>query len=100
MEIPETDDGFLNSDDADSPHLGRNVIALEPDTRTWTHRTENGLKIDVKWMQIPLLPDKISTLHGIQGKRELLPCVFQRPSLRGKPPGTSSFRVTAPAPQP
>ena len=67
-EFPETAEGFLNSDNVDSPQLGRNVIAIEPDTRTWAHRTENGLKVNVKRTQIPLLPDKISTLHGIQGK--------------------------------
>ena len=68
LEIPDTADGFLKSDNADAPQLGPNVIAIEPDSRTWTHRTEDGLKVAVTRTQIPLLPDKISTLHGIQGK--------------------------------
>ena len=68
VEIPDTADGFLKSDNADAPQLGTNVIAIEPDTRTWTHRTEDGLKVAVTRRQIPLLPDKISTLHGVQGK--------------------------------
>ena len=68
LEIPDTADGFLKSDNPDAPQLGANVIAIEPDSRTWTHRTEDGLKVAVTRRQIPLLPDKISTLHGIQGK--------------------------------
>jgi hypothetical protein len=68
LEIKDTADGFLKSDNADAPQLGQNVIAIEPDSRTWMHRTEDGLKISVTRTQIPLLPDKISTLHGIQGK--------------------------------
>ena len=38
LEIPDTTDGFLKSDNADAPQLGPNVIAIEPDNRTWTHR--------------------------------------------------------------
>ena len=68
LEIHDTADGFLKSDNADAPQLGPNVIAIEPDSRTWTHRTEDGLKVAVTRTQIPLLPDKISTLHDIQGK--------------------------------
>ena len=48
LEIPDTAAGFLKSGNAAAPQLGPNVIAIEP--------------------QIPLLPYKISTLHGIQGK--------------------------------
>ena len=68
LEVPHTADGFLKSDNADAPQLGPNVIAIEPDSRNWTHRTEDGRKVVVNRRQIPLLPDKISTLHGIQGK--------------------------------
>jgi hypothetical protein len=68
LEIKDTADGFLKSDNADAPQLGRNVIAIEPDSRTWIHHTEDGLNIAVTRTQIPLLPDKISTLHDIQGK--------------------------------
>ena len=31
LEIPDTADGFLKSDNADAPQLGSNVIAIEPD---------------------------------------------------------------------
>jgi hypothetical protein len=68
LEVPDTADGFLRSDNADAPQLGADVIAIQPDSRTWTHCTEDGLKVAVTRRQIPLLPDKISTLHGIQGK--------------------------------
>ena len=68
LEIPDTAGGFLENDIADAPQLGPNVIAIEPDSRTWTHRTEDGLRVAVTRPQIPLLPGKISTLHGIQGK--------------------------------
>ena len=61
-------DGFLKSDNVDAPQLGPNVIAIEPDSRTWTRCAEDGLKVAVAWTQIPLLPDKISMLHGVQGK--------------------------------
>ena len=68
LEIPETADALLWSENVHAPQLGTNVIAVEPDSRTWMHRTEDGLKVAVTRRQIPLLPDKISTLHGIQGK--------------------------------
>ena len=32
LEIPDTADGFLKSDNADAPQLGPNVIAIEPDS--------------------------------------------------------------------
>ena len=47
LEIPDTADGFLKRNDGDAPQLGPNVIAIEPDSRTWTHRTEDGLKVAV-----------------------------------------------------
>ena len=47
LEVPDTADGFLKSDNADAPQLGPNVIAIEPDSRTWTHRTDDGLKVAV-----------------------------------------------------
>ena len=68
LEIPDTADGFIQSEHVDAPQLGSNVIAIEPDSRTWNHRTEDGVKVNVTRRQIPLLPAKISTLHGIQGK--------------------------------
>ena len=68
LEVSGTNDGFLVGDAADAGQLAKNIIAVEPDVRTWTHRTEDGLKITVSRRQIPVLPDKASTLHGIQGK--------------------------------
>ena len=68
FQIPSADDGFLLSPDVHAPQLNAKVIAIEPERRTWTHKTEDGIKVEVSRRQIPLLPDKISTLHGIQGK--------------------------------
>ena len=68
FDIPSVDDGFLLSPYVHAPQLNPKVIAIEPESRTWTHKTEDGIKVAVSRKQSPLLPDKISTLHGIQGK--------------------------------
>ena len=42
FEIPSADDGFLLCPDVHEPQLNAKVIAIEPESRTWTHKTEAG----------------------------------------------------------
>ena len=55
FEIPSADDGFLLCPDVHEPQLNAKVIAIEPESRTWTHKTEDGIKVTVSRRQIPLL---------------------------------------------
>ena len=73
LKIPGSGQSFLrtNSDNirTDEDELWTDVIAIEPDTRNWTHKTQDGSrKVTIKRRQFPLLLHKTSTLHGIQGK--------------------------------
>ena len=47
FETPKSTGDLLRSDHVDAPQLGANVIAIEPDRRTWTHRAADGVKVTV-----------------------------------------------------
>ena len=73
MKIPGSGHSFLrtNHDNihTNEDELWTDVIAIEPDTRNWTHKTQDGSrKVTIKRRQFPLLLHKTSTLQGIQGK--------------------------------
>ena len=73
MKIPGSGHSFLrtNNDNirTDEDELWTDVIAIEPDTRNWTHQTQDdSRKVTIKRRQFPLLLHKTSTLHGTQGK--------------------------------
>ena len=47
----------------------KGVVAIKPKTRPWTFTPSTFKRpVDVKRTQLPLLPCKQCTLHGIQGK--------------------------------
>ena len=59
-------DGFLATE-ADANLSG--VLAITPQVRPWKFtRASDALVIAVNRTQIPLLPQKQCTLHGVQGK--------------------------------
>ena len=73
LQIPETSDGFLrmNSDEfsTDEDELWRNVIAIEPDNRNWSHKTEDASRtVTIHRRQFTLFLHETSTSHCIQGK--------------------------------
>ena len=52
-------------------HDLRGVIAVEPKTRAWRYKGKDmSTAVAVNRKQIPLLPMKQCTLHGVQGKTE------------------------------
>ena len=58
---------------ADAPQLGdlvmRGVLAVLPVSRPWKFKPKSGTTaVRVSRTQIPLLPQKQCTLHGVQGK--------------------------------
>jgi hypothetical protein len=73
LHIDDSKDSFLVRSNGGISHpdeeIWRGVIAIEPDSRTWSYRTSDGsLEVSVDRRQFPLLLHKMSTLHGIQGK--------------------------------
>ena len=73
LQIVDSKDSFLVRSNGGISHpdeeICRDVIAIEPDFRTWSYRTSDAsLEVSVDRRQLPLLLHKMSTLHGIQGK--------------------------------
>ena len=46
----------------------RDVVAIEPITETWTHKTMEDEQVQIQRRQFAFLLAKLGTLHGVQGK--------------------------------
>ena len=68
VKIAGADDVFLQSASASTVDL-KGVLAITPQSRPWTFKPSGSTaSIQVSRSQVPLLPQKQCTLHGVQGK--------------------------------
>ena len=72
VKLTEATDNFLKSDsvgasEPDDELLG--VIAVQPIQRSWRFKSKSFAKpLHTRRLQVPLLPQKQTTLHGVQGR--------------------------------
>ena len=71
VKLRNATENFLERESAGAPEPGEDltgVIAIEPKSRSWRFASEHYAKpVYVRRSQIPLLPRKQSTLHGVEG---------------------------------
>ena len=72
VKLKDATENFLEKEGAGASEPGEDltgVIAVQPTTRSWRFTSEHFAKpLHSRRLQIPLLPRKQSTLHGVQGR--------------------------------
>ena len=72
VKLKDATENFLERENAGASEPGDDltgVIAVQPTSRSWRFKSENFAKpLYSRRLQIPLLPRKQSTLHGVQGR--------------------------------